>query len=303
MRFRDTLWVIVFAMSCQSTGPKAPEVSPKVESETLLEAHREPSGAESSVVPTGPLVIEPSTEPSVGQPPRLMPIRIVLAPAKAQGFAYMGALEALRSKGIRIKNITATGFPGLLASLFAFSKSANQLEWQLTKLPPDSWETKSWVSQQTSLQVPTSWQKHLAIFLKDKHPSLAPIPVILPLKNGMDAGVCDLARNLSLFTGDLVRPPCPELAWQEVQMESQLEALIRTSDATGRGEPLLIIKTSGRDTPKKTSPYMMTIGLGIEEEDSWDASRFQSRMSFQYRGRNALTSHLSTIESLVLETP
>ncbi|MCC7440136.1 MAG: patatin-like phospholipase family protein [Bdellovibrionales bacterium] len=101
------------------------------------------SGAEPETLPGGieevaPVDGQAPAEEAVSAiPEEAVPVTLVLGPGMARGFAHAGVLLALAERGIPVGMIVGVEVGGLIASLYAVSKTTNEFDWSLQKIKAD----------------------------------------------------------------------------------------------------------------------------------------------------------------------
>lgn len=103
-------------------------------------------------------------EPIAPQPGAVLPVGVYLGPGLMRSYVHIGILKVLSQAQIPIVAIGGEEWGGIVAALYAFSKSGNDVEWQMLKLRKDQIPSTGGFLRGSETQTKDS--AHLLNFLK-----------------------------------------------------------------------------------------------------------------------------------------
>lgn len=107
-------------------------------------------------------------------------ITLVLGGAGISSFATVGLLKRLKTEGVKVDLIVASGWPALFALAYGFFKSVHDLEWFAMRLQSEDFEKACKINKRSEIgQV----SKLIQSFLKKKDLNESQIPLVLVAGN------------------------------------------------------------------------------------------------------------------------
>ncbi len=118
-------------------------------------------------------------------PGNVLPVGVYLGPGLMRSFMHVGVLKALTQAQIPIVSIGGEEWGAVVAGLYSFSKSANDVEWQMLKLRKDQVPAGGFLHSDVETKDSSSLAQFLKLVFGDKKFSTAKIPFGCSAAQGM----------------------------------------------------------------------------------------------------------------------
>ncbi|MBK9293845.1 MAG: hypothetical protein IPM57_05275 [Oligoflexia bacterium] len=119
---------------------------------------------------SAPIVIgqNQTLEQTTQAPTKVLPVGVFFGPGALRTYAHVGVLKALHQAQIPIVAVGGHEWGAVVAAFYAFSKSANSVEWQMLKLRKDQIPTRSFLSATLAPKESASFLQYLKFVFADK---------------------------------------------------------------------------------------------------------------------------------------
>lgn len=138
------------------------------------------------VPPAGAGQTTPAVPPAVGE---VLPVGVYFGPGAMRSYAHIGVLKALLQAQVPVVSVGGSEWGSVVAALYSFSKSANDVEWQMLKLRKDQIPSGGLINSEIEAKDNRALESFFRFIFTDKNLESGKVPFMCPTTDGAQSAL------------------------------------------------------------------------------------------------------------------